>query len=35
VPHGDSVLEQDDFLYLLVERARLGELQVGLEIAAG
>ena len=35
VPRGQSVLQEDDQLYLLVERARLGELQVGLEIAAG
>jgi cell volume regulation protein A len=35
VPRGDSALRRDDHLYLLVERARLGELQTGLEIAAG
>jgi potassium/hydrogen antiporter len=34
VPRGDSVLQEDDLLYLLVERKRLNELQVGLEIAA-
>jgi hypothetical protein len=28
------VLQGDDLLYLLVERQRLSELQVGLEIAA-
>jgi potassium/hydrogen antiporter len=35
VPRGDSALRRQDRLYLLVERARLGELQTGLEIAAG
>jgi cell volume regulation protein A len=35
VPRGDSELHAADRLYLLVERTRLGELQLGLEIAAG
>jgi cell volume regulation protein A len=35
VPRGESELLADDRLYLLVERARLGELQRGLELAAG
>jgi cell volume regulation protein A len=35
VPHGDSTLHADDRLYLLVERKRLGDLQRGLELAAG
>jgi potassium/hydrogen antiporter len=34
VPRGESELRGDDRLYLLVERARLGELQRGLELAA-
>ncbi len=35
VPRGESELESGDRLYLLVERSRLGELQRGLELAAG
>jgi potassium/hydrogen antiporter len=31
---GDSALRENDLLYLLVERDRLGELQLGLELAA-
>jgi cell volume regulation protein A len=34
VPRGDSELYAADRLYLLVEHKRLGELQLGLEIAA-
>jgi hypothetical protein len=30
VPRGESELERDDRLYLLVERSRLGELQRAL-----
>ena len=33
VPRGESELQSDDRLYLLVERARLGDLQRGLELA--
>jgi potassium/hydrogen antiporter len=34
LPRGDSALQENDLLYLLVERNRLGELQLGLELAA-